>query len=255
MPRILLVDDEAQVRELLRKAFSAEGYDIVTVPSARQSLDLIFKEPYDLVMIDVRLSSGESGISALKQIKGFHKNLPVVVYSAAMTPELEGAARQAGATEVLAKGTDLALFISQVKNVIDAKCAAGHKPPPAKDSTILIVDDEDDVRSVLKKFFERKGYKTIEAASGEEAVRLVGSCKISAVLLDIKMPGMDGLTVLGKMREKDPNLVVVMVTAMGDDETIKKAMDMGACGYALKPFDFLYLELMVTSRISSSKKV
>ena len=56
MAKILIVDDETRIRELLRKALSREGYEAVSVPSAEQSLELIFKEPFDLLLLDVRLS-------------------------------------------------------------------------------------------------------------------------------------------------------------------------------------------------------
>ena len=101
----------------------------------------------------------------------------------------------------------------------------------------------------MREFFNRKGYKTQEARSGEEAVRLARAEKISVVLLDIKMPGMDGLDTLKNLLEINPKLGVVMVTGVQDDEKVKKAIELGAYGYVLKPFDFLYLELVVMSKL------
>ena len=65
MAKILVVDDEVRIRELLRKALDREGYEVITVPTAEQSLELIFKEPFDLILLDVRLSPEDSGISIL----------------------------------------------------------------------------------------------------------------------------------------------------------------------------------------------
>jgi DNA-binding NarL/FixJ family response regulator len=63
------------------------------------------------------------------------------------------------------------------------------------------------------------------------------------------MPGMDGLTALTKLLEINPKLGVVMTTGIQDEEKVKKAIELGAYGYVLKPFDFLYLELVVMSKL------
>ncbi|MFH0796481.1 MAG: response regulator [Candidatus Omnitrophota bacterium] len=121
--------------------------------------------------------------------------------------------------------------------------------PPVREKKILIVDDEEGVRQVLREFFKKKGYKILEAKNGDEALQLVSSEKISAVLLDINMPGMDGLTTLEKMLRINPKVGVVMITGDQDDEKVNEAISLGAYGYALKPFDFLYLELVVMSKL------
>ncbi|GEM_PF-6752591 len=68
-------------------------------------------------------------------------------------------------------------------------------------------------------------------------------------LLDVVMPGLGGLATLKKLLEIDPKLGVVMATGQQDDQTVKQAIELGASGYVLKPFDLLYLELVVLSRL------
>jgi len=249
MPKILVVDDEVRIRELLRKSFTMAGYEVVTVPTAQQSLELIFKEPFDLILLDVRLSLGESGISILKKIREFQRKVPVVVYSGVLTPELEIEARRAGANEVLSKDIDILQLVAQIGKIMKSKDRLFQGPSAKKEKIVLIVDDEEGILRVLREFFNRKGYKTREARSGEEAVRLARAEKISVVLLDMKMPGMDGLDTLKNLLEINPKLGVVMVTGVQDDEKVKKAIELGAYGYVLKPFDFLYLELVVMSKL------
>jgi DNA-binding NtrC family response regulator len=250
MAKILIVDDEARIRELLCKFLNMAGYEVVTVPTAEQSLELIFKEIFDLILLDVRLSSGESGISIMKKIREFQKEIPVVVYSGALTPELEIEARTAGANEVLSKDIDILQLVAQIGKIIKAKDRLFQEPSKEKEKTVLIVDDEEGIRRVLREFFKRKGFNVFEAESGEKALQIVRSEKISAVLLDMKMPGMDGLATLEKLLEINPKLGVVMVTGEQDDEKVKKAIALGAYGYVLKPFDFLYLELVVASKLT-----
>jgi len=248
MAKILVVDDEVRIRELLCKALGKEGFEVTSVPSAEQSLEVIFHEPFDLVLLDIRLS-GESGISVLKKIREFQKQIPVVVYSGALTAELEKEARTAGANEVLSKNIDIIQLVGQIKKIVKAKERIFQGSSEKKGKTVLIVDDEEGIRRVLNQFFKAKGYRTLEAESGENALTLARSENISVVLLDVGMPGMDGLATLEKLLEINPKLGVVMVTGIQDDDKVKKAIEMGAYGYVLKPFDFLYLELVVASKL------
>lgn len=247
--KILVVDDEVGVRELLRDTLSMKGYDVTTVPSARQSLEIVFQEPFDLIILDIELA-GESGISVLKKIREFPKKIPVVIYSGNVTTELEKEARTAGANEVLRKDIGVAQLAEQIRKIVKAKDRIFQDPAKRKEKSILIVDDDHEVRCVLRDFFKTKGYKTLEAENGEEALALARSENISSVLLDIQMPGMDGLTTLEKLLQINPKLGVVMVTAVQDDEKVKKALELGAYGYVLKSVDFLYLELVVMSKLA-----
>ena len=249
MAQILVVDDELEIRELLRKALGMKGYKVATVPSARQALEIIFQEPFDLILLDIKLGQ-ESGISVLKKIREFHTKIPVVIYSGAVTIELEKEARAAGANEVLSKNIEITQLVAQIAKIVKAKDRIFQSSEKKQERPVLIVDDDKEIRHLLRDFFKTKGYKTLEAESGESAIQLVRSEKVFSVLLDIQMPGMDGLVTLENLLKIDPTLGVVMVTAVQDDEKVKKAIELGAYGYVLKPFDFLYLELAVISKLA-----
>jgi len=249
MAKILIVDDEIRIRELLRRALVREGYEVVSVPSAAQALEIIFKEPFDLLLLDVRLP-GESGFSILKKVREHRQKIPIVIYSGALTSELEQEARKAGANEVLSKDMDVSQLVAQIKTIGKAKERIFQGPAKSQErKSLLIVDDEEGVRRVLMEFFKRKGFDVFEAESGAQALQLIRSTKVSAVLLDMRMPEMDGLETLKKILEINPKLGVVMATADQDDEKIKRAIELGAYSYVLKPFDFAYLELVVMSKL------
>ena len=249
MPKILIVDDEVRIRELLRKALGREGYEVVSVPSAAQALEIIFKEPFDLLLLDVRLA-GESGLSVLKKVREFQHNVPIVIYSGALTSELEQEARLAGANEVLNKNMDILQLVAQIKRIAKVRERIFQSPIGQEKKSLLIVDDEEGVRRVLREFFKRKRFDVFEAESGEQALQLIRSKNVSVVLLDMKMPGMDGLETLKKLLEINPKIGVVMATAVQDDEKIKEAIGLGAYSYVLKPFDFTYLEFVVMSKLT-----
>lgn len=250
MAKILIVDDEVRIRELLRKVLTREGYEVVSVPTAEQSLELIFREPFDLLLLDVRLSSGESGLSILKKVRQQQKNIPIVIYSGVLTPEIEKEAREAGANEVLSKDVDVLQLVAQIGKIVKAKDRIFQGPIQRAEKPLLIVDDEEGIRRVLREFFVHKGYKVFEAENGEKALYLARSKKISAVLLDIKMPGMDGIETLKRLLEINPKVGVVMLTAVEEEDKVKKALELGAYSYVLKPCDFTYLELVVLSKLT-----
>ena len=111
--------------------------------------------------------------------------------------------------------------------------------------SILIVDDEPDVADLFRQRFRhetRAGTYVLHfAASGEEALdRLTGEIKpqLIVILSDINMPGMDGLELLRVIKERRPELPVMMVTAYGDDERRRRAAQYGAIEFVTKPVDF-----------------
>ena len=102
---------------------------------------------------------------------------------------------------------------------------------------ILIVDDEQIMRESLAGWLERDGNLVATAASGEEALKKLSKSRFDILLVDIKMEGMSGLDVLRKVKESDPDVAIVMITAYGSIATAIEAMKNGAVDYLLKPFD------------------
>jgi DNA-binding NtrC family response regulator len=107
---------------------------------------------------------------------------------------------------------------------------------PAKGS-ILIVDDEFVVRDSLAQWFEAEGYTSVAAASGRDALAAVGERQFNLALLDIKMPGMDGMELQERLASADPELVTIIMTGYATVETAVRALKRGAWDYITKPVD------------------
>ncbi|MFC1576508.1 response regulator transcription factor [Candidatus Omnitrophota bacterium] len=107
---------------------------------------------------------------------------------------------------------------------------------------ILVVDDDQAVGGMLKKFLSKKGYEAIAVESGKEALKKLKSEKPNIILLDIRMPEMDGIEVLKRIRDIDRNVGVIMITAVKEDEIGRRCMELGAYDYITKPFDLDYME-------------
>ena len=110
---------------------------------------------------------------------------------------------------------------------------------------ILVVDDEIAIRNLLKEFLSRKGYDVYTASDGRTAIAKVKEIRPHIVLLDIMMPGMDGIETLKEIRKVDPRVGVIMVTAIFDEELGKRTIELGACDYITKPVSLDYLETVL----------
>ena len=103
--------------------------------------------------------------------------------------------------------------------------------------TIMVVDDAAFMRMRCKKLLTQSGYDVLEAATGAQAVETYKKSKPDAVLLDITMPDMDGLTALKEMKKLDPDVRIAMVSAMGQQSVVMDALKSGARDFVVKPFE------------------
>ena len=113
-------------------------------------------------------------------------------------------------------------------------------------ATILIVDDEPITVAVVQRLLEAKGHRVLTTSSGDQAMEAVRASRPKVVLLDVNMPGKNGLAVLKEIKDYDPSVTVIMVTGSDDDATSRDALAMGAFDYIRKPFDMGTLDKVVT---------
>lgn len=102
---------------------------------------------------------------------------------------------------------------------------------------ILIVDDQFGIRILLNEVFQKEGYTTFQAANGFQALDIVDKHSPDLVLLDMKIPGMDGIEILKRMKAVDPDIQAIIMTAYGELDMIQEAKDLGAITHFAKPFD------------------
>jgi two-component system, NtrC family, nitrogen regulation response regulator NtrX len=114
---------------------------------------------------------------------------------------------------------------------------------------ILVVDDEAAIREVLIEFLSDHGYAVQGAADGREALRMAKSLRPQVVLLDIAMPGMNGIETLKRLRQEDGHAAVIMISGHADHDQALQALDLGAFDFIQKPLDFRYLERTLLAKI------
>lgn len=101
--------------------------------------------------------------------------------------------------------------------------------------SVLVIDDEPDVRDTLKNILERKGYSVLAAQDGQEGIKIVENQDVTVVICDIAMPKMDGLEFLKHVHDFKFKAEVVMITGQSSLDRCVEAIEYGACGYLIKP--------------------
>jgi two-component system response regulator (stage 0 sporulation protein F) len=114
---------------------------------------------------------------------------------------------------------------------------------------VLIVDDQNGIRVLLMEVFSSEGYNTFQASNGKLALEIVKNHAPDLVLLDMKIPGMDGLEILKHVKAIDRNIKVIMMTAYGELDMIKEATDLGALMHFTKPFDIDEMRIAVNMQL------
>jgi len=116
---------------------------------------------------------------------------------------------------------------------------------------ILVVDDQYGIRVLLYEVFGKEGYDTFQAANGKQALEIVVNESPDLVILDMKIPGMDGLEILKEIKKINKEIKVIMMTAYGELDMIKEATELGAITHFTKPFDIDELRLAVNKQLAS----
>ncbi len=114
---------------------------------------------------------------------------------------------------------------------------------------ILVVDDEIAIREVLIEFLSDHGYAVQGAENGSVALQMVKTLRPQVILLDIAMPGMNGIEALKRLRREAPQAAVIMISGHADHDQAVQALDLGAYDFIQKPLDFRYLERTLLAKI------
>lgn len=119
-------------------------------------------------------------------------------------------------------------------------------------STVLVVDDQPGIRRLLMEVLTEEGYLVYTAANGYEGVQKAKDLKPTLILMDMKMPGMDGIETLRELKHLNQADKVIMMTAYGELGLVNVAKELGAYAYVTKPFDIIELCTMISQLISAS---
>ena len=242
-PWILIVSGDTVLRERLYDLLTRHGYSTKTVANGKLGIEMIMRKPAHLIIAN---SSADdvSGWGFPDRIRRFDSDVAIILvgHPGDAPPDPRTAS---DIQAYLADGVSDAMLLETVKRWLKHAQSAHAIEPIEYPGTILAVDDEPDLLQALEEFLRPRRCTIVTARSGEEGLQKLEQHHPTLVLLDLKMPGMDGLLALRKMKESHPQLPVIVMTAEEDAHLMQQAFALGAFEYIVKPYDFKALQSML----------
>ncbi len=237
--RILVVDDEQNMRITLADILGDEGYDVDTAASGEEAVELCSQQGYSIVLLDVRMP-GIDGVEAFKQIRRHQEGVRVIMMSAYSLDDLKDAALDDGAVAFLAKPLDVQQVIRLIGEV--------------RDTAILVVENDEPTATALHDRLKDQGYRVTVTRSPHDALELAEQIRFDLIFIDAELPAMNGLELYLAIKKVTPHAVAIMISGMEDEfEAIaKEAVRRTAYTILKKPLD-LDLVLTLLERITSQR--
>jgi CheY-like chemotaxis protein len=183
--------------------------------------------------------------SLLDRIRAAGDHVPVLLICGDRTPEHTALVQRV--QTCLPRALSARLVTAEVDLWLGAPAPAAPSAPANGHGRVLLVDDEERLRTLVQQFLELNGFTVDTAGSGEEALRKIEQSEPQAVVLDVRMPGMDGVLALKKLRLRHPQLPVIILTHADDEKTRDEAMALGVRCYLTKPLNFGLLKEALSS--------
>lgn len=256
MATILVIDDERLLCDLLRDMLRRHGHEVFTAYSGRDGLDTYRQRRPNFTLLDLHLPD-MNGIEVLKRIREGNPKAAVMILTGAASDKLERQAQELGVTDFLIKGLSPEVLMSAVTRAVQPHAPSEVSAlPPAKmnGDAILVVDDERQICDMLTKFLSSRGFHVHAAQDGPTALALAERERPQLIVLDIHMPGMNGVEVLRKLRVKKYAGGVMMLTGSQDAALLKEALDLGSTDIIGKPPDLERIALAIQVSLILTKR-
>ena len=227
--RILVVEDDRDLALLLRRQLEEEGYHVLLAGSGQDALWLAREEKPQLITLDLVLPDMD-GFAVLEQLKENPVTAPIPVVIISITSEIDKG-YALGAVDYVVKPFDEEKLLSSIQQVL--------APHEDRTSKVLVVDDEPDIRQFLEKALSLHGFRVSTAGSGREALNAIREAPPDLVLLDLKLPDMDGYEVIRQLKtesETRPIPIIVITASVVDKERDRvRVLGLGAQQFMTKP--------------------
>jgi CheY-like chemotaxis protein len=210
--KLLVLDEDPEVAETIRRAI-VEEFDVATAANSTDGMRLAQELRPDAILLSTHLENGEDGYYVLKLLKSDETlgKIPVIMLS---VTEEKSMAFAFGAADCLVKPINRKRLGSVVRKVLREK--SGEKRGAHR---VLIADDDQTTRSMMRRILENDAWEVLEASNGREALEVMQDSTPALVVMDLKMPEMDGFALIHAIRARDEwkSLPIVVMTAMDID--------------------------------------
>ena len=239
--RLLIVDDEAEFLMSSTKALNRRGFEVDVAPNGVTALEKVEASDYDVVILDVKMPDID-GIEVFRQIRRTQPLLPVILLTGHSSLGDAFLTSKEGVTDYLSKPIEIDELIKVVREaVVQAKLyrEPDETEDPAREHSelvrIMLIDDEVDFLVSMQRVLQRRNLEVSTADSGETALALLRETLVDVAVLDLKMPAMDGIEVLRRIKSDFPSVDVIILTGHPSVETAMEVINLGANEYLKKP--------------------
>ena len=234
-PKILVVDDDEHILQLLRHHLEREGYRVLTAQCGEDALRLARSEQPALITLDILLGEVD-GFEVLEDLKKDPATAGIPVIIASIVPDAETRGLALGATSYISKPFKEQQVLSEVRAVLSSLGAGGN----GQFNRVLVVDDDRHIVEWLREALGNSGFTVQGAYNGREALALAREHAPDLILLDLKMPDMDGYEVIRNLRREQTTrsipVIVITGSSLDDDYDHVKVLGMGVKHMLTKPF-------------------
>ena len=237
---ILIVDDEIDLLETLGDIFENKGYNVTMVEDGNKAIELLKKKYFDIILMDLKMP-GINGVESFKEVKRLHPSAAVIMMTAGSVGEEIKEALGAGVEAIVDKPFNVKKLVSTIESILERPL-------------ILVVDDRIEDRETLRDILVDRKYRAFVAKDGYEAIDIVRKSDFDVILMDIMMPGMDGMEVLEVVKEIKPDIGVVMMTGYSYEGLAGESLKKGAYTCLYKPFLDMEKLLKVIDEVQEQKK-
>ncbi len=237
--RLLMVDDEVEFLQAMTPGLTRRGFAVTTVEDGHRALGLLASEAFDVVLLDVKMP-GLDGVEVFRAVKERYPGVPVVLLTGHGNLQQAFETSREGVQDYLTKPCEVETLATVLREAV-ARAAAREKAaaesghPNTEAIELLLVDDDQEFVQSVAPALRRRGMNLVAAGDAAEALQIVRQRRAQVAVVDVVMPGMDGLTLLERMREADPLLEVVILTGNPSLSDVRRGLMDGAFDYLIKP--------------------
>lgn len=243
--RLLLVDDNLDFLDSTKDVLEDADYMVMTASSGEDALALIMEQDFDVVLMDIKMP-GLNGLETFLKMKKSDPKIKVILFTAFSMNELIQKALQEGVCDVMDKPLDISNLLKLIEKIRKGR----------EESCILLVDDDRNLCDNLSDALSQNGFKVTSTFDGMQAIREAESDFYDILLLDMRLPGKNGLEVYRELKKIQPELITVIITGYAEEfsEQISQAIDENVYACISKPIDIKSL-LAVLKKVKPAGKI
>ena len=225
---ILIVDDNTSLCKTMSFVLGRKGYAVTTAKDGPEAIERVKEQPFDMIFMDIKMPL-MNGVEAYRRVKEIRPEAVVMMMTAYTVEDLVQQALEEGAYGIIYKPLDIEKVIVLIEEARQAKEGA----------LILVVDDDPATRITLRNILTKKSYEVEIAHTGEEAIAMVEEAVHDIIFIDMKLPTINGLETYLAIREINPQVVAIMMTAYRQEmaDLVEEALQNHAYTCLYKPLE------------------